>query len=253
MIIYFSGTGNSRFVAKELGKLLEDDVISINALFKTHQKGNFHSQKSFVFVNPCHMSRMPMDVENFLMESHFSGHKDAYFIFTAGQAIGNAYRYCQKICQHHGLVYKGTQAIQMSANYVVMYDVLDRKHAYDKAKGALKDIQKIANVIKQNDTLKNDQLRGHKMYGMMAPIFRRFMVNDHKFSVKKSECIQCHQCVDVCPFGNIHLIDGEPVWNGHCMHCMACINICPQKIIQYGHQTQKRNRYYLELRDEIQQ
>lgn len=30
MILYFSGTGNSRFAAQELGRQLDDNVISIN-------------------------------------------------------------------------------------------------------------------------------------------------------------------------------------------------------------------------------
>lgn len=84
MILYFSGTGNSRFVAKHLGHFLSDEVISINDLLKSKQSQTFRSEKPFVFVVPSYMSRMPLKVEEFLMNCHFQGHRHAYFILTAG-------------------------------------------------------------------------------------------------------------------------------------------------------------------------
>ena len=39
-----------------------------------------------------------MKVEQFLLDATFKGNKNAYFVLTAGQAIGNAGNYCKKIC-----------------------------------------------------------------------------------------------------------------------------------------------------------
>ncbi|MGN1182972.1 MAG: EFR1 family ferrodoxin [Faecalibacillus sp.] len=244
MILYFSGTGNSRFVAKHLGKILEDEVVSLNDILNQTTQKSFYSEKPFVFVTPSHMSRMPLKVENYLMNSHFEGNKNAYFIFTAGQAIGNASHYCHKICQKHHLIDQGTTAIQMPANYVVMYDVLDKKEATTKVQEIIPAIEKIGKTIKNNDILKNDQLRGHKMFGAFAPVFHTVMVSAKKFKINGA-CIGCKKCVEICPLNNIQLIEGKPVWNDQCMHCMACISICPQEIIQYGNKTKNRKRYYL--------
>ena len=41
MILYFSGTGNSRYIAKKLGKLLNDEVVSINSYLKSKKNGKF--------------------------------------------------------------------------------------------------------------------------------------------------------------------------------------------------------------------
>ncbi len=245
MILYFSGTGNSRFVAKHLGHFLSDEVISINDLLKSKQSQTFRSEKPFVFVVPSYMSRMPLKVEEFLMNCHFQGHRHAYFILTAGQAIGNADQYCQKICQHHHLNYCGTQGIQMPANYVVMYDVLDKSEASQKAQEVLPVIENIGRMIQNNETLINDQLRGNKLFSYFAVPFNKLMVGSKKFHVEEG-CIGCGQCTHVCPLNNIQLVDGKPVWKQDCMHCMACISVCPKRVIQYGNQTKKRNRYYLE-------
>lgn len=34
MILYFSGTGNSEFLAEELGKILEDSILNLLILLK---------------------------------------------------------------------------------------------------------------------------------------------------------------------------------------------------------------------------
>lgn len=245
MILYFSGTGNSRFVANELGRLLQDEVVAINTYLKEEKNGVFESSNTYIFVTPCYMSRMPMKVEKFLLESTFKGNPNAYFVFTAGQAIGNAGKYCKKICTKHGLQYKGIQAIEMPANYVVMYDVLDRTQAHEATKKVIPSIEKVADTIRSGNKLKNEGLNGHKMFSAIAPIFTSTMVKSKKFYVEDT-CISCNKCMTLCPLNNISYKRGKPVWKENCMHCMACISACPVKAIQYGKGTKTKNRYYLE-------
>lgn len=245
MILYFSGTGNSRFVANELGKQLKDEVVSINTYLKDGKKGVFESQNPYVFVTPSYMSRMPMRVEKFLMDAVFAGNKNAYFVFTAGEAIGNAGKYCEKICGKQHLNYKGIQGIAMPANYVVMYDVLDRKKADEAAKKALPAIEKAADLIRNGNVLNNQGMNGHKSFSAIAPAFTAMMVKSKKFYAEDT-CISCGKCKEVCPLNSISYKDGKPVWGENCMHCMACISACPVKAIQYGKGTKTKNRYYLE-------
>ena len=58
MIIYFSGTGNSRFAAEFIAKELQDEVINAGKLIKAEEKGNFISDKPYVFVCPIYSWRM---------------------------------------------------------------------------------------------------------------------------------------------------------------------------------------------------
>ena len=245
MILYFSGTGNSRFVACELGKQLKDEVVAINTYLKEGTKGVFDSSNPYIFVTPTYMSRMPMKVEQFLLDATFKGNKNAYFVLTAGQVIGNAGNYCKKICVEQGLQYKGIHAIEMPANYVVMYDVLDREQAAEAAKKALPAIEKVADIIRNGNVLKNQGLNGHKMFSAIAPAFTSVMVKAKNFYAEDT-CISCEKCKELCPLNNVSYIEGKPVWGENCMHCMACISACPAKAIQYGKGTKAKNRYYLE-------
>lgn len=246
MIIYFTGTGNSRFVAKRLAGLLEDKVESINDYLKASKKGSFDSEKPFVFVTPSHMSRMPLVVERFLTDSTFTGSKDAYFIFTAGEAIGNAHRYCRRLCSQKGMTYRGTAAVGMPASYVVMYDVMPREDAMNNAQSVIPLLESMAGSIRSGSSLETDpSFSGHKSFSAMAPMASALMIRSKPFHTNGT-CIGCGHCEDACPLNNIRVSDGVPVWGDRCMHCMACISSCPKKAIDYGKKTQGRNRYYLD-------
>lgn len=247
MILYFSGTGNSRYVANSVGSILNDEVVSINEYLKKKKYGNFHSNSPYVFVTPTYMSRMPMEVEKFIENSVFNGNKNAYYIFTAGQCIGNAYKYCQKLCEKNKLLYSGTTSIAMPANYVIMYDVLPKQKAKEEVQKVDTDIQKIAEHIKNMKQLNlNPKMSGHKSFSAIAPAFNSLMVSAKGFHANSS-CIECGKCEKVCPMDNIKISEKTPKWGDKCMHCMACISICPNASINYGKKTQNRNRYYIEL------
>lgn len=245
MILYFTGTGNSRYVANKLASYLQDQIESINTYFKEKKKGVFHSEKPYIIVVPSYMSRMPMKVEEFLLNASFNGNKNAYFVFTAGSAIGNAGKYCEQICKKHNLCYRGIQNVEMSPNYIVMYDVLDRSKAKEQAKQAIPAIEYVANRILRNKDLLNEGYNGHKSFSVIAPTFTKFMVSSKAFYCEDS-CIQCGKCISLCPLNNISMKEGKITWQNNCMHCMACISACPTRAIQYGKGTKNKNRYYLE-------
>ena len=93
MIIYFSGTGNSRFAAEFLAKELQDEIIDSGRLIKAGVQGDFSSETPWVFVSPVYSWQMPHLFANFLRKASFSGSKEAYFVLTCGGEIGEAGKY----------------------------------------------------------------------------------------------------------------------------------------------------------------
>lgn len=246
MILYFTGTGNSRYAAGRLAEALKDELVSINDCMKRGEQGSFQSQRPYVFVTPTYMSRMPMAVEQWIAAARFEGSRQAYFVFTAGQCVGNAGRYCEKLCAAQGLTYQGTAAVAMPANYVAMYDVTPRAEARTEAAKADPAIDRIAQEIKAGHALTVDKaMSGHKSFSGIVPVFNALMVHDKGFTVSDS-CDGCAACERICPRNNISLKDGRPVWGGRCIHCMACISQCHNRAIDYGKKTKDRNRYYLD-------
>ena len=93
MILYFTGTGNSRYAARQLGKVLEDEVYPIQGDLKANREGVFDSQRPYVFVSPTYAWRLPRVVEEYIIQSRFEGSRMAYFILTCGDSVGAAAEY----------------------------------------------------------------------------------------------------------------------------------------------------------------
>lgn len=41
MILYFSGTGNSEYIANKIGNALNDEVVNLHDLIRTHKHQSF--------------------------------------------------------------------------------------------------------------------------------------------------------------------------------------------------------------------
>ncbi|MBN1626807.1 MAG: electron transfer flavoprotein subunit alpha [Deltaproteobacteria bacterium] len=50
--------------------------------------------------------------------------------------------------------------------------------------------------------------------------------------VKKSECVGCETCLDVCPIGAISMSEGIAVIGDKCNSCGACVESCPHGAIK---------------------
>lgn len=61
MILYFSATGNTEYVAKELAKLLEDESFNLLNRIRDKDYSPIHSDKTFVICAPVYVvhSKLP--------------------------------------------------------------------------------------------------------------------------------------------------------------------------------------------------
>ena len=63
MILYFSGTGNSAFVARKIAKDLQDDYMNLFDRIRNKDYGEIHSDRPFIQVCPKHGWRIPHFLE----------------------------------------------------------------------------------------------------------------------------------------------------------------------------------------------
>ena len=60
MVLYFSGTGNSQYVALQLAERIEEEqVVSINRRMKAGKRETIRSKRPLVFVAPTYSWRLP--------------------------------------------------------------------------------------------------------------------------------------------------------------------------------------------------
>ena len=93
MILYFSGTGNSAYVAKRIGKAIGDEVIDLFDKIKHHDFSQMRSSRPWVVVAPTYAWRIPRILQNYLERTSLAGNRNIYFVMTCGESIGNAEKY----------------------------------------------------------------------------------------------------------------------------------------------------------------
>ena len=127
MIIYFSGTGNSRYIASGMAEKLDDKLVDAGVYIKNRKKGKFYSDKPWIFVAPTYCWRLPRIFEKFIRKSVFSGSETAYFVMTCGEEIGNAGEGILSLCRNKGFDYKGVLEVKMPENYIALFNVPEQK------------------------------------------------------------------------------------------------------------------------------
>ncbi len=244
MILYFTGTGNSRYLAQKLAKLLNDTVVDVAESIKAGEHPTFVSEKPYIFVSPVYAWRLPRLFGQWIRTCRFEGNKKAYFLLNCGSEIGAAGKYIEPLCADMNFTCMGTAEIVMPENYIVMFSApAPEEDAGILAKAAAKTAE-LAVLIATEAPLDRKKLTplDHLMSGIVNSCFYTFTIGAKKFYATDA-CISCGRCADNCMLNNITFIDGKPVWGRDCTHCMACICKCPTEAIEYGKHTKGLRRY----------
>jgi ferredoxin len=245
MILYFSGTGNSRYAAQAIGTVTGDKIVSLNELLKSGSKEALQSDEPFVFVCPTYAWRLPKIVEDFIRATRFSGSAKAYFVLTCGSETGNAVHYAKKICHQKGFDFLGLATVIMPENYIAMFATPDKTQADEIIQKAAPQILAIAERIQNGQPLPEEKITagGRFRSTIMNPLFYLACVSAKGFH-STAACTGCGKCVKLCSLNNIGIRDGKPYWGQNCTHCMACICGCPSEAIEYKSKSKGKPRYY---------
>lgn len=245
MILYFTGTGNSRHIAERISEKLNESLLSINDMIKFNNTQPLKVGRRLVFVTPTYAWRIPEIVDEWIRKVEFIGVKNVWFVMDCGGEIGNAAKYNIALCKDKGFNYMGTTQIVMPENYIAMFSVPNEEKAKQIVAKAEPLIDCVADLISDNREFATprNNLYDKLMSGPVNVIFYPFCVKANAFSADE-KCISCGKCVKLCPLNNITLKNGKPVWDKNCTHCMACISYCPTQAIEYGKKSIGKPRYY---------
>lgn len=245
MILYFSGTGNSRYTAKKIAEISKDEVISINQRLKENDYSPVESEKALVFVGPVYAGRLPRVMNDYIRKVSFTGTTEAYFIGTCAATPWATAEYVKKLCKEKSFTLMGFRSVVMPQGYIAGGGT-QPKEINDKILAeAEPEILRIAEAIRDKQRLPEEQPGKAVMSRILNPIMYSLMIRAKDFSVT-DKCSGCGKCEACCPLNNVKLVNGKPVWGNNCTHCMACIAGCPAEAVEYGKKTQGKPRYYLD-------
>ena len=247
MVLYFTGTGNSRYIAQRIAVALGDELFSMNDRIKAGDCSPVTSDERLVIVTPTYAWRIPRIVRDYLAETDFPCAKQAWFVMTCDSEIGNADKYNRALCQAKQLTYMGTAQIIMPENYIAMFNAPQAEEARQIVVRAEPEIDRVISAIADSQAFPQprNNLYDRFISGPVNPNFYSFFVKANAF-VAGDACTGCGQCARLCPTNNITLQNGKPVWGGNCTHCMACICRCPVEAIEYGKKSLGKPRYHFE-------
>lgn len=269
MIYYFSGTGNSLYVARHLADLLgeklfpmaladssslsfaeEKEGAAIGLVFPVYAWGIPNVVERFVQKVSLSRGNCPQEAENLGRVSDGGpkglGGTFLYAVMTCGDDMGYADKVLEKVL---GRKLDAAFSVLMPDVYVCLpgFDVDSKdecREKYAKEKDAVQDIAACVRERRQVRHLKRGPFPWTKTY-VIRPLFNRYLLTDKYFNVDKAKCIACGRCQKNCPVGNILIIDDVPAWQSHCAGCLACFHACPYHAINFGNQTQKKGQYNL--------
>ncbi len=237
MIFYFSGTGNSQWVAEQLAERTNDKAFLIPKMMKELEEDiNVHAQETIGIVFPIHSWNVPEVVLKFLQHVHLDPKSYAYAVATCSNEAGHAFDVLKQ-----SFAFKSAWTVFMPEVYTPMFDLDPHELMREKLNVAQQRLPKIAADIMSKSIVSDVEIGSTP--GLKTSLFgAAFSVNTKKFKVEES-CNGCGECVKNCPMECIKLVDSKPVFGDKCQLCMSCIMRCPLYAIQYGKGTKKRGHY----------
>lgn len=248
MVLYFSGTGNTEYIAKMIADRLGDECVNLFDRIRADDKSPLNSEKNYIICAPIYVCEMPLFLMKYLKSIDFNGSKKVYYIFTSGGYCGSAKVQAQVFSKQKKLQYMGCAEFVMPRNYVAnsRYDMDSEEVIRRKLAEATEKVKPVVDAIKKEGKLNTRHvwLFETLIIAPFAPVWTKYKLVAKDFYATDA-CIGCRICEKVCPFNSIKVVDKRPVWEGRCTHCMACISKCPKHAIEFGNVTQGKKRYLL--------
>ena len=247
MIFYFTGTGNSGWVARRVAQELSDELRFIPD--EINGEMNYHLRKGerLGFIFPCYGWGVPVFVEKFIEKMQADNVTYLYFITTCGDDTGDTGKiFCKNVAKKGWKCNLG-YAVQMPESYICLpgFDVDPKDKERKKIEAAHDRLNLIIDdIIDCRDVF--DTIPGPFIWiksNIVRPFFNKFLITSKHFKHNK-DCIGCGNCVKSCPYGNIRLNDkNRPEWGEECVQCMRCYHQCPTHAIHWGVFTKNKGQY----------
>jgi len=238
VIFYFSGTGNTWWVSEELirqfvklgyrARAYSIENISINQALELIQDSEIAG-----FAYPVHGSDLPLTMKEFILQLPVLPGKRAFVFCTQwlwsgdGAAVGGNYLKDKGFCVQWG------EHFLMPNNVSISLIRLPYTNNHKRLSKVLGRAAKQAAIFAKKIDSGRVSLRGFNRVSFCLGSIQRlpFRRVFHKFQddigIDHNSCIDCGECVRMCPVDNLYYEDEVIKTKGNCIICLRCYNFCP--------------------------
>ena len=226
IVFYFTGTGNSLYVARQLS----DNIMSIPQAIKQNQLT--YEAEEIGFVYPVYGMMPPNMVRQFIQKASLKA--DYFFaIPTYGNNQGNAVGVWDEITKSAGHPFDYIATLLMVDNWLPMFDMNEQRQIDKKTDENLAKIKaQIDKHEKYFEPVPDGAVEKWNQRGNTGP-FQKDGIHakaEEWFTITDA-CISCGICTKICPCKNYTLPGEKAECKGECELCFACIHNCPHKAI----------------------
>jgi ferredoxin/flavodoxin len=277
-VYFFSGTGNSLVVARDIAGKTHGKLISIPSVMN---KDKIETDADVIgVVFPLYgIFRIPSIVERFVRKLDGVGSKYIFAVSTNGSMAGGVIKRFRKVVESCGGKLSAGFAVRMPMNNITipfMYSgtVGDKEQKlFADCSWKVNSICEYVNARKEGKFESTNRLLISLFYPI-DKIYGRWRIEskynkltnshlsaeelwpmmDASFHVDE-KCDGCGICLKICPVNNIVMVDKAPSWQHHCERCLACLHWCPKEAIQFEKDSIGRKRYHhpnVEISDMLQ-
>lgn len=254
MIFYFSGTGNSTFVATTLANFLS---LKLKFIPEVEIDKLESPEERILFVFPVYSWGIPPLVGKFIRDLGIDFWNEVKgsglpvdCVMICGDEVALAPEMIDNELKKFGLQLNSIWSVIMPNNYVLLpgFNVDSKEVEQKKLKNCEGRILEIAQGLNRGDKI-IDVVRGSMPWiksKIVYPLFKKWGIFPKKWHYTSS-CISCGKCAAICPMLNVTMKEAHPKWGTKCCSCLGCYHICPVHAVEYGKETKKKGQYIFPL------
>ncbi len=232
IIFYFTGTGNSLYIARQLAKE-NTELLSIPQMVK---QGKYEFEADEIgIVYPIYGHMPPNMVRRFIQKANLKA--DYLFaVLTYGNRKCNAVEIWDEVSRQAGKRFDYIGTIIMVDNWLPNFDMNEQMKIDKRIPGNLQKITADINGGRHwHEPVTEEERQQHQGFMQRSGLDPEvgFLIKSEKSFTVTDACIDCGICTYVCPRGNYELTSRGAKMSGDCEFCFACIQNCPQKAIQF--------------------
>jgi len=236
LVFYFTGTGNSLKISKDIAHIIGD--CKILSIFAYNESENLDNYEKIGFICPVYGLSIPNIVYEFIKKINLPKEKYYFCIISYAHYPFASVAVIQKLLNKKNIKLNNGFIVRM-LNYYSTVERLSINH-----KEILQNAQiQINNIGQKIKDMKNKKIFKNNPFIFFSYLKNKIYKSLDKHFIVSEECTGCGKCYKLCPAKNITMENNKPKFNNNCELCVICIHSCPKRAIDFYNKPKNRKRY----------